>query len=263
LYWVVDVPERGLDVSADGRSASLRLTRVEVIDQPRWPAPDAEGLPASLDITMRWIATDEPVVIEDPGKQFRFQGWKAHCELEARVEVPSIGFTWKSDAIETSRADFALIGEEANGKYYLQQHSVAGAIVGTQPAVPSADGVISKPSPYSVDETIRRLDEVVRGKGLTVFARIDHRSGASEVGLDMQDEQVLIFGNPRAGTPLMVARPLVGIDLPLRVLVWRASDGRVWASYQDSVFISRRYGLPDGLEKNLAGVAALVDAALR
>ena len=135
--------------------------------------------------------------------------------------------------------------------------------MGTQPIVPSADGVTSKPSPYSVDETMRRLDEIVRGKGLTVFARIDHRSGARGVGLDMQDEQVLIFGNPRAGTPLMVARPLVGIDLPLRVLVWRAADGRVWASYQDSAFISRRYGLPDGLEKNLAGVAALVDAALR
>ena len=93
--------------------------------------------------------------------------------------------------------------------------------MGTPQAVPSADGVISKPSPYAVDETIRRLDEVVRGKGLTVFSRIDHRSGAREVGLDMQDEQVLIFGNPRAGTPLMVARPLVGLDLPLRVLVWR------------------------------------------
>jgi uncharacterized protein (DUF302 family) len=135
--------------------------------------------------------------------------------------------------------------------------------MGTQQAVPSAEGVISRSSPYSVDETMRRLDEVVRGKGLTVFSRIDHRSGARKVGIDMQDEQVLIFGDPRAGTPLMVAKPLVGIDLPLRVLVWRGSDGRVWASYQDSAFIARRYGLPDGLEKNLAGVAALVDAALR
>jgi len=123
--------------------------------------------------------------------------------------------------------------------------------------------VISKPSPYSVDQTIRRLEEVVRGKGLTVFTRIDHRSGAREVGLDMQDEQVLIFGSPRAGTPLMVARPLAGLDLPLRVLVWRASDGQVWASYQDSAFIARRYSLPDPLEKNISGVAALVDAALR
>ena len=136
--------------------------------------------------------------------------------------------------------------------------------MGTQPAaVPSADGVISKPSPYSVDETIRRLDEAVRSKGLTVFARIDHRAGAREVGLDMQDEQVLIFGSPRAGTPLMVARPLVGLDLPLRVLVWRGSDGRVWASYQDAGFVAKRYGLPDGLEKNIAAVGMLVDQALR
>ncbi len=129
--------------------------------------------------------------------------------------------------------------------------------------VPSADGVISKPSQYSVDETMRRLEEVVHGKGLTVFARIDHRAGAREVSLDMQDEQVLIFGNPRAGTPLMVARPLVGIDLPLRVLVWRDSNSRVWASYQDSAFIAKRFGLPGDLEKNIAAVAALVEAALR
>jgi len=141
--------------------------------------------------------------------------------------------------------------------------SVAGAVMSTPLAVPSADGVISKPSPYSADETMRRLDEVVRGKGLTVFARIDHRAAAREVGLDMQDERVLIFGSPRAGTPLMVAQPLVGLDLPLRVLVWRAADGRVWASYQDSAFIARRYGVAGALEKNIAAVAALVDAALR
>jgi uncharacterized protein (DUF302 family) len=79
----------------------------------------------------------------------------------------------------------------------------------------------------------------------------------------MQDEQVLIFGSPKAGTPLMLARRLGGLDLPLRVLVWRASDGRVWASYQDSAFIAKRYGLADGLEKNISGVGAFVDAALR
>ena len=135
--------------------------------------------------------------------------------------------------------------------------------MGTPLSNPAAEGVISKPSPYSVDETVRRLDETVRGKGLTVFARIDHRAGAREVGLEMQDEQVLVFGSPRAGTPLMVARPLVGLDLPLRVLVWRGPDGQVWASYQDSAFIARRYGLPEGSEKNIAAVPALVEAALR
>jgi len=110
---------------------------------------------------------------------------------------------------------------------------------------------------------VKRLEEVVRGKGFTVFARIDHRAGAREVGLDMQDEQVLIFGNPRGGTPLMVARPLVGLDLPLRVLVWRDPDGGVWASYQETAFIGKRYGLPEGLEKNVSGLPGLVDAALR
>ena len=135
--------------------------------------------------------------------------------------------------------------------------------MGTQDSTPSAEGVTSVPSRYSVDETIRRLDEVVRGKGLGVFARIDHRAGAREAGLDMQEEQVLIFGNPRAGTPLMVARPLAGLDLPLRVLVWRAADGRVWVSYQDAAFIAKRYGLPDGLEKNVSAVPSLVEAALR
>ena len=135
--------------------------------------------------------------------------------------------------------------------------------MGAELAVPSADGMISRSSRYSVDETMRKLEEVVRGKGLTVFARIDHGAGAREVSLDMQDEQVLIFGNPRAGTPLMVARPLVGIDLPLRVLVWRDSDGRVWVSYQDSAFVAKRFALPGGLEKNIAGAAALVDAALK
>jgi len=135
--------------------------------------------------------------------------------------------------------------------------------MGTPLSTPTADGVLSKASPYPVDETVRRLDETMRAKGLTVFARIDHRAAAREAGLEMQDEQVLIFGNPRAGTPLMVARPLVGLDLPLRVLVWRAPDGQVWASYQDAAFIARRYGLPEGLEKNIAAVPGLVEAALR
>jgi hypothetical protein len=118
LYWVVDVPRGGLTVAPDGRSATLQLPQVDVIDQPRWPKPDADARPARMDITMRWTATDEPVEIDDPAKQFRFRGWKAKSELEARVEVPSIGFTWKSDPIDTSHANFAIIGEEANGKYY-------------------------------------------------------------------------------------------------------------------------------------------------
>jgi len=132
-----------------------------------------------------------------------------------------------------------------------------------QVEAPSAEGVSSKLSQFSVHETVRRLEETVRAKGLTIFARIDHAGGAREVGLEMRDEQLIVFGNPRSGTPLMVARPLVGLELPLRVLVWRDAEGRVWVSYNESAFIARRFALPEGMEKNIAGVPALVDAALR
>jgi uncharacterized protein (DUF302 family) len=126
----------------------------------------------------------------------------------------------------------------------------------------SAQGVASKLSPYAVADTTRRLEETARSKGLTVFAHIDHGGAARSAGLTMQDEELLVLGNPRAGTPLMVARPLVGLDLPLRILVWRDPEGRVWVSYDESAFIARRFGLPDGLEKNIAGIPALIEAAL-
>jgi uncharacterized protein (DUF302 family) len=137
-----------------------------------------------------------------------------------------------------------------------------GLLMAAQVEAPSAEGVSSKLSPFPVPETVRRLEETVRAKGLTIFARIDHAGGAREAGLEMRDEQLIVFGNPRAGTPLMVARPLVGLELPLRVLVWRDAEGRVWVSYNESAFIARRFALPDGMEKNIAGVPALIDAAL-
>ena len=128
---------------------------------------------------------------------------------------------------------------------------------------PPSEGVASKLSPYPVAETMRRIEETARHKGLTVFARIDHGGNARDVGLTMQEEQLILFGDPRAGTPLMVARPLVGLELPLRVLVWQDPWGRVWVSYDQSAFIAQRFGLPDGLEKNVGGVPALIEEALR
>ena len=118
LYWIADVPSGGLTVSPDGRKATLKLAALAVIDQPRWPAPDAEARHARLDVTVVWTATDEPVTLDDPARQFRFKGWKAIAQAECRAEVPSLGFTWRSDPLATSRAGFAVIGEEANGKYY-------------------------------------------------------------------------------------------------------------------------------------------------
>lgn len=91
---------------------------VAVVDQPRWPALDSMATPARMTFKMVWKSTGEPVKYEDPPKHFRFTGTRATCQMEAQVEVPSIGFSWKSDALDTSKSAFAIIGEEVNGRYY-------------------------------------------------------------------------------------------------------------------------------------------------
>jgi len=92
---------------------------VEIIDQPKWPQFKAEAIPAKMDLRIVWKATDEKINYNDPQKQFRVEGFKATSQLEASVEVPSIGFSWKSDPLETSKSNFAIIGGEVNGKYYV------------------------------------------------------------------------------------------------------------------------------------------------
>lgn len=118
LYWVVPVPEGGLVVSPDGNTMTLEMRDVPVVDQPRWPALDSIATPARMSFKMVWKSTGEPVKIEDAAKHFRFTGTKALCQMEAQIEVPSIGFSWKSDPINTSKCDVATMGEEVNGRYY-------------------------------------------------------------------------------------------------------------------------------------------------
>lgn len=105
-------------MSANGRRATLEMKNVPVIDQPAWPAHDAPTAAAKLSFRIEWTATDKPVTYNDPAKLFRFTGWLATARMEARVEVPSAGFSWKSDPLERSSSTFAIIGNEVNGKYY-------------------------------------------------------------------------------------------------------------------------------------------------
>lgn len=112
------VPEGGLTVSADGRHASLQLRGIPIIDQPRWPAHDAEATPALLSYRVEWTATNESVSYRDAVKQYAVTGWRATTRIEASVEVPGTGFTWRSDPIETSSAAFGVIGTEMNGRYF-------------------------------------------------------------------------------------------------------------------------------------------------
>lgn len=112
------VPAGGLSASSDGNTLTLEMKDVRVVDQPRWPAIDSLATPARMTFKTVWKSTGEPVVYDDASQQFRFTGSRASCQLEAQVEVPSIGFSWKSDPLEKSRADFAVMGEEVNGRYY-------------------------------------------------------------------------------------------------------------------------------------------------
>jgi len=118
LYWVAPVPASGLTFTADGKTATLQMANLSIIDQPRWPAMDAETNPAFLDFKVVFRATDEAVSYENAMQQFRFEGFKASAQLEATIRVPSIDFTFKTDPLETSKCDFAVMGTEVNGRYY-------------------------------------------------------------------------------------------------------------------------------------------------
>jgi uncharacterized protein (DUF302 family) len=123
------------------------------------------------------------------------------------------------------------------------------------------DGVITKTSPWPVNETVRRLSELVAAKGMKVFAVIDHSGEAKHHGLDLRDTMVVIFGTPESGTPVMEAEPLVALDLPLKVLVW--ADGEdTSVSYTSPGALGARYHLSDALTARLAGIDALTDALI-
>ena len=115
---MVPVPKDGLNISPDGNTFTLEMQNVAVVDQPRWPALDSLATPARMNFKMVWKSTGEPVKYEDASRHFRFTGTRATCQLEAEVEVPLIGFSWKSDPLNTSKAGFAIVGEEVNGRYY-------------------------------------------------------------------------------------------------------------------------------------------------
>lgn len=128
---------------------------------------------------------------------------------------------------------------------------------------PSVEGIVTRPSPFSVGETLERLRATFQSNNLTIFAQIDHSDEAGRVDLKMQEAHVLIFGNPKAGTPLMIASPLLALDLPLKVLVWQSEDGQVWVSSTTSTYLKDRYAIPENLLGNLAGADNLIKQTLQ
>jgi uncharacterized protein (DUF302 family) len=123
-------------------------------------------------------------------------------------------------------------------------------------------GLIRIASRYSVSDTLQRLETLLESKGLKIFARIDHSGEAAKAGLEMHPTQVVLFGSPKAGTPVMLAAPSVAIDLPLKALVAEDDQGKVWITYNDTEYLQKRHGIPPELVKNLAGAGALLQKAV-
>jgi uncharacterized protein (DUF302 family) len=127
---------------------------------------------------------------------------------------------------------------------------------------PSANkGIIDRQSSHSVDETVERLKGILHAKGVTLFAIVDHSGEAEKVGLKMRPTKLAIFGNPRGGTPLMLAAPSIAIDLPLKILVWEDGENQVWVSYNTAEYLGDRHGVPQELLANIAVVGNLAGAA--
>jgi len=121
-------------------------------------------------------------------------------------------------------------------------------------------GIVSKPTKLTVDQTVEKLKFILQSKGVTLFALVDHSGEAAKVGMTMLPTKLLIFGSPKAGTPVMLAAPTAALDLPLKILVWQDGRSQVWLSYNSLPFLQNRHGIPDSLLTNLAAVEALVAA---
>jgi uncharacterized protein (DUF302 family) len=127
----------------------------------------------------------------------------------------------------------------------------------TELMVKEHTGIVDRPSNHSVDETVEALERILREKGINIFALIDHSGEAKKVGMEMRPTKLLIFGNPKGGTPLMLASPSIALDLPLKILVWEDSQGKVWLSYNSPEYLKERHSLPSDLVPNIAVIEKL------
>jgi len=122
-------------------------------------------------------------------------------------------------------------------------------------------GLVDLPSKHSVDETVEKLKGILQSKSITLFALIDHSGEAAKAGLKMRPTKLLIFGNPKSGTPVMQAAPTSAIDLPLKILVWEDAQGNVWVTYNSPVYLQERHGVPQELLPNIGLIEALATIA--
>ena len=123
------------------------------------------------------------------------------------------------------------------------------------------NGIVDIPSNHSVDETVEKLKGILQSKGVALFALVDHSGEAQKAGMKMRPTKLLIFGSPKAGTPVMLSAPSIAIDLPLKILIWEDNQDKVWVSYNTPQYLENRHSVPADLMKNLAVIESLAHAA--
>ena len=127
----------------------------------------------------------------------------------------------------------------------------------------AADGLITIPSSYGAKDTADRFDAAIKARGMTVFARIDHAAGAAKAGLSLRPTELLVFGNAKGGTPLMQSNQMIGLDLPLKALVWQDEAGKTWLSYNDPSWLAKRHGLGSQLDSQVNAMVVGITAIAR
>jgi uncharacterized protein (DUF302 family) len=192
-----------------------------------------------------------------------FSGWQ-HARLVRELDRGEAEHA-HSSALGISVAFFLAIVGLAMAIYLLSIRSSAHINSGNSEEIsmtPSkANGIIDTPSKHSVDETVEKLKTILQAKGITLFALVDHSGEAEKVGMKMRPTKLLIFGNPKGGTPVMLAAPSIAIDLPLKILVWEDSGGKVWLSYNSPAYLQERHTVPPELVQNIAVVGTLATLA--
>ncbi len=126
----------------------------------------------------------------------------------------------------------------------------------------TGNGITETPSNHSVDQTVEKLKGILAAKGVTLFALVDHSGEAEKAGMKMRPTKLLIFGSPKAGTPVMLAAPSIAIDLPLKILVWEDAQAKVWVSYNSPAYLQERHRVPQELMQSIAVVETLAAKAV-
>jgi uncharacterized protein (DUF302 family)/uncharacterized membrane protein YidH (DUF202 family) len=192
-----------------------------------------------------------------------FAGWR-HVQLVRQLDRGEPGHSRHSTRAVAIAWFLALVGL-AMAIYLVSIRGSAQSSSGNREETsmtPSrGSGIIDTPSHHSVDQTVERLKGILQAKGVTLFALVDHSGEAEKVGLKMRPTKLLIFGSPKAGTPLMLAAPSIAIDLPLKILIWEDGQGKVWVSYNSPAYLQERHGVPQELLQNIAVVETLAAKA--